>query len=164
MVTIDQVAGGRAEDYFALLNLLHAYSDAVDQGDFDRVDAMFRDADVFMPGDDRPTVRAGEGGFGALLHHAVRTYPPDNTPRTRHLCTNAQICFTGADLASSRSYYTVFQETAPRRIEPVFIGTYDDRFARRSGDWRFIERREGVTGIGNAAAHLSIPLDIPLDH
>lgn len=155
---------GRAEDYFALLNLLHEYSDAVDRGDFDRVDALFRDADVFMPGNDQPAVRAGEGGFAALLRGAVRTYPPGDTPRTRHLCTNAQIHFEGADRASSRSYYTVFQETAPQRIEAIFIGTYDDRFARMAGDWRFIERREGVTGIGNAAAHLTIPLDIPLDH
>ena len=155
---------GHAEDYFALLNLLHAYSDAVDHGDFDAVDAMFRDADVFMPGSEQPAVRAGEGGFGALLRGAVRTYPPGGTPRTRHLCTNAQIRFDNADRASARSYYTVIQETAPRRLEPIFIGTYDDRFARIDGEWRFAERREGVTGIGNAAAHLSIPLDIPLDH
>ena len=155
---------GRAEDHFALLNLLHAYSDAVDHGDFDQIDAMFRDADVFMPGADQPATRAGEGGFGALLRGAVRTYPPGDIPRTRHLCTNAQIRFDGQDRATLRSYFTVMQQTGLQRIEPIFIGTYDDRFARIKGEWRFVERREGVTGIGNAAAHLSIPLDIPLDH
>jgi len=155
---------GRADDYFALLNLLYAYSDAVDHGDFDRVDAMFRDADVFMPGSEQPDVRAGEGGFGALLRGAVRTYPPGGTPLTRHLCTNAQIHFDGEDRAHTRSYFTVLQETGQQRLEPIFIGTYDDRFARIDGEWRFVERREGVTGIGNAAAHLSIPLDIDLDH
>lgn len=153
-----------AGDYFALLNLLHGYSDAVDAGDFDRVDAMFRHADVYMPGSDEPAVRAGQGGFGDLLRGAVRVYPPGGTPRTRHLCSNAQIRFDGPAAARSRSYFTVFQETAPRRIEAIFIGTYDDRFARVDGVWRFVERREGVTGIGNATGHLSIPLDVPLDH
>lgn len=153
-----------ASDHIAVLNLLYAYSDAVDQGDFDRVDAMFRQADVYMPGSDRPVVRAGHGGFGDLLRGAVRVYPPGGTPRTRHVCTNAQVWFDGPDAARSRSYFTVFQETAPRQVEAIFIGTYDDLFVQADGEWRFAERREGVTGIGNASAHLSVPLDVPLDH
>ena len=44
-----------AVDYFLIQNLLNRYSDAVDRGDFDSVGEMFRDADVYFPGDAEPT-------------------------------------------------------------------------------------------------------------
>lgn len=154
----------QAADYFALINLAHAYADALDDGDFDRVGALFEHADIYMPGSTEPDVPAGSGGFGALLRQAVRTYPPGNTPRTRHVTTNHQIHFEGADTARMRSYFTVMQEVSAGRLEAIITGTYDDRFARVAGVWRFVERREAVTSVGDLSAHLIKGFDGPRDN
>ena len=151
-------------DHFALINLAHAYADALDNGDFDRVGALFRFADVYMPGSQEPEVRAGTGTFGDLLRQAVRTYPPGNTPRTRHVTTNHQIHFEGSDAARMRSYFTVMQETTPGQLQAIITGTYDDRFARVDGNWRFVERRESVTSVGDLSAHLITGFNGPRDN
>ena len=143
-----------ARDYFTLLNLVHGYADALDQGNFDEVGRLFQHADIYMPGSTAPDVRAGSGLFGKLLQDAVRTYPPGNTPMTRHVTTNHQIHFDGPDDAHMRSYFTVLQETAPRQLQPLITGIYDDRFRRVEGAWRFVERREAVTSVGDLSAHL----------
>lgn len=143
-----------ADDAFAILNLLYRYADALDSGDFDRIGRLFRHADVYMPGSGVPDVRAGSGGLGAFIKAAILTYPPDDTPRTRHVTTNAEVRFTSADEASTRSYFTVFQEVAPGDLRAVITGIYDDRFRRDTNGWYFIERREAVTSVGNLSAHL----------
>ena len=153
-----------ANDYFALLNLVHEYADAVDDGDFDRVGALFVDADVYLPGWTGPAVRARTGDFGQLLRDVVRVYPPRNTPRTRHVTTNHQIAFEGSTAARMRSYFSVFQEVAPGNLQPIICGTYDDRFAKVDGKWRFTERRQAVTAIGDLSAHLRVELNLPLDN
>lgn len=154
----------QACDYFALINLAHAYADALDNGDFDRVGALFQHADVYMPGSQEPEVRAGSGGFGELLRKAVKTYPPGNTPRTRHVTTNHQIHFEDGAAARMRSYFTVLQETKPGQLQAIITGTYDDRFARVDNNWRFIERREAVTSVGDLSAHLLQDFDGPRDN
>jgi 3-phenylpropionate/cinnamic acid dioxygenase small subunit len=154
----------QACDYFALINLAHAYADALDNGEFDRIGMLFHHADIYMPGSQEPEVRAGSGGFGELLRKAVRTYPPGNTPRTRHVTTNHQIHFEGPDAARMRSYFTVLQETAPGQLEAIITGTYEDRFVRADGHWRFAERRETVTGAGDLSAHLVNGFDGPRDN
>ena len=46
-----------AIDYFLIQNMLNRYSDAVDRGDFELVGTMFRDADVYFPGEEKPSIR-----------------------------------------------------------------------------------------------------------
>src|SRR5690606_8049456 len=52
-------AMAEAIDYFLILNMLNRYSDAVDRGDFERVGRMFREADVYFPGEEKPSIRRG---------------------------------------------------------------------------------------------------------
>ena len=143
-----------AIDYFLIQNLLNRYSDAVDRGDFDAVGAMFRDADVYFPGDEKPAVRAGSGDFGPQLHAWTRVYPETGNPCTRHLCTNVIIDFDDGTHARCQSYYVVFQAAEGFALQPIITGTYLDRFEKVDGNWRFTERRERVGQTGDLSAHL----------
>ncbi|MEM9177939.1 MAG: nuclear transport factor 2 family protein [Myxococcota bacterium] len=144
-----------AVDYFRIQNLLHLYSEAVDQGAFDEVGALFRHADVYFPGDDAPSVQAGRGDFGVHLAKWTRRFDETGgTPRTRHLCTNLIIEFDDDRHARTRTYFVVFQGTDTLPLQPIITGSYHDRFEKVDGDWRFSERRELVGETGDLSAHL----------
>lgn len=161
------MTGASAEDphaYWAILNLIHQYADALDRGDFDAIGVLFHYADIYMPGNEAPVVRAESGQFGDLLRAAVRVYLPAGTPRTRHVTTNHQIHFEDPATARTRSYFTVFQEVAPVRLEPIITGIYDDRLVRVATGWRFTERREAITSVGDLSAHLIGDINIVRDN
>ena len=143
-----------ASDYFAIQNLLHLYSEAVDSGAFDEVGEMFRHADVYFPGDEGPSVPAGSATFGDHLTRWTRRFPETGTPRTRHLCTNLIIEFDGETQARTRTYFVVFQGTDELPLQPIITGGYHDRFEKVEGEWRFVERRELVGETGDLSAHL----------
>jgi 3-phenylpropionate/cinnamic acid dioxygenase small subunit len=144
-----------AIDYFSIQNLLHLYSEAVDQGDFDRVGALFREADVYFPGETEPSVRAGSGAFGEHLTRWTRRFPETGgTPRTRHLCTNLIIEFDDETHARTRTYFVVFQGTDRVPLQPIITGSYHDRLEKRDGTWVFVERREQVGETGDLSDHL----------
>ncbi|MBS0505145.1 MAG: nuclear transport factor 2 family protein [Proteobacteria bacterium] len=150
-----------ADDYFAILNLIHLYAEHLDRGDFAAVGGLFADADVYMPGDVEPSVRAGTGDFAGLLSRWTRLYPETGTPRTRHVTTNPIVGFDGPDAAWVRSSFTVLQQTPALALQPIIVGSYHDRFARVGGVWRFAERREFVTLVGDLSAHLLQPFSPP---
>ena len=104
-----------AIDYFLIQNLLNRYSDAVDRGDFDAVGRMFLHADVYFPGDEKPAIPTGSGGFAKQLTEWTRVYPDTGNPNTRHLCTNpsqrpsrADSCPTSQRKASMCSFSVTF--------------------------------------------------------
>ena len=143
-----------AQDYFTIQNMLHLYSEAVDNGEFDAVGEMFRHADVYFPGEDGPSVKAGSGDFGKHLHKWTRVFPETGNPRTRHLCTNLIIEFDDETHARTRSYFVVFQGTDDLPLQPIITGGYHDRLEKVDGTWRFVERRELVGQTGDLSAHL----------
>ncbi len=142
-----------AIDYFLIQNLLNRYSDAVDRGNFASVGEMFVHADVYFPGDEEPSVRAGSGDFGRHLDKWTRVYE-NGTPNTRHLCTNPIIDFDDDTHARVQTYFVVFQAADGLPLQPIITGTYLDRFEKVGGDWRFVERRELVGQTGDLSAHL----------
>ncbi len=142
-----------AIDYFLIQNLLNRYSDAVDRGNFAAVGEMFVHADVYFPGDEEPSVRAGSGDFGRHLDKWTRVYE-NGTPNTRHLCTNPIIDFDDDTHARVQTYFVVFQAADGLPLQPIITGTYLDRFEKVGGDWRFVERRELVGQTGDLSAHL----------
>ncbi len=150
-----------AIDYFLIQNLLNRYSDAVDRGDFDAVGVMFRDADVYFPGDEEPSVVAGTGGLGPQLHKWTRVYAGPGNPCTRHLCTNLIIDFDDDSHARCQSYFVVFQAAEGFPLQPIITGTYIDRLEKRGGTWCFTERRELVGQTGDLSAHLLQDFDGP---
>ncbi len=143
-----------AVDYFTIQNLLHLYSEAVDRGAFDEVGEMFRDADVYFPGEEEPAVRAGTGDFGKHLHKWTRVFPETGTPRTRHMCTNLIIEFDDETHARTRNYFVVMQGAPNLPLQPIITGSYHDRLEKVDGIWKFVERRELVGETGDLSAHL----------
>ena len=122
-------------------NLIHRYSEAVDQGRFEVLDQLFADATVRMatgsgapgPGLDGRCVSATFGD-GIILY-------ADGTPRTRHLVTNTIIeVDESAGRATARSYNTTLQQVPGRGIEIIATARYEDSFACVAGTWRFSER------------------------
>lgn len=144
-----------AIDYFQIQNLLHRYSDAVDRGDFDRVGELFRHADVYFPGEETPSVKAGGGlDFGGALAQWTLRYPDTGNPKTRHLCTNLIIDFDDDTYARCQTYFVVFQAAEELPLQPIITGTYIDKLEKVAGEWRFTERRELIGQVGNLSAHL----------
>ena len=150
-----------AIDYFLIQNLLNRYSDAVDRGDFGAVGEMFRHADVYFPGDEAPSIRAGSGDFATHLERWTRVYPETGNPRTRHLCTNPIIDFDDATHARCQTYFVVFQAAEGFPLQAIITGSYVDRFEKEGEEWRFTERRELVGQTGDLSAHLLQGFDGP---
>lgn len=142
-----------AADYFAIQNLIHRYADRLDRGDFEGVAALFAEAEVYLPLREEP-FRADPAGLLGLWRSMVRIYPESGTPLTRHLMSNVIIEPDGADRARARTYGTVFQATPDLPLQPIVAVTYQDRFAKRDGVWRFVERRLEMNAVGELGQHL----------
>lgn len=143
-----------SDDWHAIETLIMAYAERVDRGDFAGVAALFEHA----------TYRADQGGVSMDQHGAaavlrtfdglVRRYD-DGTPRTKHVTTNVTIEVDG-DVATSRCYYTVFQQTDSLALQPIIAGRYHDRFERVGGTWRFADRLIYSDLVGDLSQHLMV--------
>jgi 3-phenylpropionate/cinnamic acid dioxygenase small subunit len=132
-------------------NLIHRYSEAVDQGRFEVLDELFAAATVRM------ATGAGEPGPAIEGRTVSRTFGAgiilyaDGTPRTRHLVTNTIIDVDGAaGRATARSCNTTLQQVPGRQIEIIATARYEDTFERAEGRWRFrdrIIRHSSVDGV-----------------
>ena len=93
-------------------NLLHSYAERIDAGDLEGV------ADLFVHGRILASAEAtqdqtfeGRDRVLALYRRSTRIYD-DGSPHTKHVTTNSIIeVDQGANAASARSYYTVFQQS-----------------------------------------------------
>jgi 3-phenylpropionate/cinnamic acid dioxygenase small subunit len=113
--------------YRAIENLIAAYAELVDDGDF--------------------------AGLGALLADA--TFIGGGAPRTRHITSNIAIeVDERAGTAASRAYFTALQALPSLTLQPIASGRYHDRFERRDGQWRFAERQVRVDLVGDVSRHL----------
>ena len=89
-----------------------------------------------------------------MLRDTVILYE-DGTPRTHHVTTNIAVEVDEmARTAAARSYVTVFQALPDLPLQPVAAGRYSDRFERRAGQWRFVERRVRIHLVGDLSRHL----------
>ncbi len=61
-----------------------------------------------------------------------------------------------AGTATSRSYYTVFQQLEGFPLQPIISGRYHDTFARTDGEWRLTERVIFCDLVGDLSQHLTI--------
>lgn len=151
-----------AIDFFLIQNELNRYSDAVDRGDFAKVGRMFREADVYFPGEEKPSIEKGTGDFEKHLRKWTRVFPDTGNPKTRHLCVNPIIDFDDATHARCQTYFVVFQAAEGLPLQPIITGTYVDRLVKRGEEWIFTERREFVGQVGNLSAHLLVPFEGPI--
>ncbi|GAA2277985.1 MULTISPECIES: nuclear transport factor 2 family protein [Kitasatospora] len=134
----------------AIENLIAAYAEHVDSGDFGAVGALLADA-VFV-GSGAPV--RGQKAIEAMFLDTLITYP-DGTPRTKHVTTNTVIDIAADSRhATARSYFTVLQALPDLPLQPIAAGRYQDQFECRAQRWHFTERRVHVDLVGNVTRHL----------
>jgi 3-phenylpropionate/cinnamic acid dioxygenase small subunit len=134
----------------AVENLIAAYAELVDDGDFAGVGTLLADA-TFTGGAGSVN---GRDAIEKMLQDRLIVYD-DGTPRTKHVTTNVAIDLDDeAGTAVSRSYFTVLQAAPDLALQPIVSGRYHDRFERRDGVWRFVERRVQTDLVGDVSRHL----------
>lgn len=123
---------GEQSSYRAIENLIAAYAELVDDGDFEGVARLLADA-TFTGG-------AGSVSGGAAIEKVLRDNViiyDDGTPRTKHLITNLAIeVDEQAGTAVARSYFTALQAVPDLSLQPIVSGRYTtgSNAARDSGD------------------------------
>ena len=142
--------GDPESSYRAIESLIATYAELVDDGDFAAVGLLLADA-AFSGGAGSVS---GRGAIEKMLRDNVIVYD-DGTPRTKHVTTNLAIKVDErAGTASSRSYFTALQALPDLPLQPIVSGRYYDRFERRNGQWRFVERRVQTDLVGDVSRHL----------
>jgi hypothetical protein len=136
-------------------NLVYAYAERIDAGDFAGVGDLFRHGRIqAAPG----VVVEGAEKVQRLYEQTTRRYE-DGTPRTRHLTTNVAIEVDENESAAvARSCYMVFQQTEQVPLQPIITGRYRDSFHRVDGIWCFDTREMFVDLVGDVSRHLLIEL------
>jgi len=132
----------------AIENLIYAYAEGLDRGDFDGVGALFADADYGPAGGE--AVR-GRQAVADLLRASVQLYA--GVPATKHVTTNVRVELDGRQ-AVARSYFTVFQAVDGRAPEVIVQGRYHDRFVADGAIWRFARRTIYMDALGDVSRHL----------
>jgi 3-phenylpropionate/cinnamic acid dioxygenase small subunit len=139
-----------ASSYRAIENLIATYAELVDDGDFAGVGHLLADATYIG----RNVPITGPDAIEAMLRDAVILYE-DGTPHTKHLVTNIIVDVDEeAGTAAARSYITALQALPDLPLQPIVSGRYLDRFERRDGRWRFVERRVQIDLVGDVSCHL----------
>ena len=136
-------------------NLLYIYAERIDGGDLDGVADLFRHGRI-LPSPDAPREATFEGKerVRAMYDAATRLYE-DGTPKTRHVTSNVIIeVDDDAGTASSRSYYTVLQQTDALPLQPIICGHYHDTFQKIDGVWWFETRTMFIDLVGDLSHHL----------
>ena len=141
---------GQPSGQRAIENLIATYAELVDDGDFAGVGVLL--ADATFTGD-AGSVSGGDA-IEKMLRDNVVIYE-DGTPRTKHITSNVAIEVDDeAGTAVSRSYFTALQALPDLALQPIVSGRYHDRFERRDGQWRFVQRHVRTDLLGDVSRHL----------
>ena len=133
-------------------NLIFAYAEAIDRGNFDRLSELFAHGTLRLAAMDGPGVSGTD--VGSAVRNGVIVYD-DGTPRTKHVTTNVMIQLDDANgRATARSYVMVLQQIPGRGIETILSSRYEDTFERVGGVWRFTDRLSYRDLTGDHTHHL----------
>ncbi|MFF2515598.1 nuclear transport factor 2 family protein [Streptomyces sp. NPDC058086] len=150
MSTSPRVPADPPSSHRAIENLIARYAWLVDDGDFAGLGVLL--ADATFTGSGEPV--SGRDAIEKMFQDTVIVYD-DGTPRTQHVTTNVAIeVDEQTHKAVSRSYVTVLQALPDLPLQPIAGGRYHDRFERRAGQWRFVERRVRINLVGDVSRHL----------
>ena len=136
-----------------ITNLVFAYAQRIDDGDFEGVAALFAEAEITAEG--TPLRCRGYDQVLALYTGGTRKYS-DGSPRTKHVTTNLMIDVDEQrGQATCRSYFTVLQAvTGGLALQPIIAGRYHDAFHHSLDRWRFSARHMIVDLVGDLGHHL----------
>ncbi|KOG63956.1 aromatic-ring-hydroxylating dioxygenase [Streptomyces griseoflavus] len=134
----------------AIENLIARYAELVDDGDFAGLGVLLGDATFIGSG----APISGAEAIERMFRETLIVYG-DGTPRTQHVTSNVAIeVDERAGTADARSYVTVLQALPELPLQVIAAGRYRDRFERRGGWWRFVERRVRMRLVGDVSRHL----------
>lgn len=136
------------DDTARITALIHGYAERIDAGDLDGLAALFADATWRSPG--RPEPLRGAAAV-RRAYDGVILY--DGVPCTKHVVSNVVVDVDG-DMASARSYFTVFQARPELPLQAIIAGRYHDAFRRVDDVWRFADRLIIPDLIGDLSRHL----------
>ena len=141
-------------------NLLHTYAERIDAGDLEGVAQLFAHGRIAALAGAKPEqIFEGEDRVLALYRSSMRIYD-GGSPHTKHVTTNSIVeVDEGANAASARSYYTVFQQVDDLPLQPIVCGRYHDTFQLIDGRWWFDTRIMIVDLVGDLSRHLLYELD-----
>lgn len=115
-------------DRQAIVAIIDRYATSLDAKDYERFRTCFSDDAVVHYGEALSPDEAADYAKGVLSRYA----------HTQHLLGNYEITLDG-DRASARTYVQASHVSAEGAIW-VLGGTYIDRFERREGEWKIVER------------------------
>lgn len=143
-----------AADARSIENLVYAYAERIDAGDFEGV------AELFAHGLLVPAPGVALEGTGAVLrlYRSTTRLHDDGTPRTKHVTTNVTIELDDAGTPCARSYFTVLQAVEGLPLQAIIAGRYHDTFQLLGGRWCFASREVFVDLTGDLSRHLLIDL------
>lgn len=137
-----------SSDELALQQLLASYCDLIDRGNTQAFAALFAKGAWGIVGD----MAVGVEEVSAVLENVILY---DGVPNTRHLSTN--VCITvdpSGHSAKATSCITVMQHVpGDFPLQPIFIGSYHDTFAKHEGEWHFVERAITPDLVGDMSRH-----------
>ena len=142
----------------AITNLIYAYAERIDEGDFAGVAEVFEYATLSFEGFGEAI--SGRDVIEKLYTNTTRRYD-DGTPRTKHVMTNV-IVEVGDDgtHASSRSYFTVLQAVpGALSLQPVIAGRYRHTYEKVEGRWRVATMHVIIDLTGELGHHMLIDLE-----
>ncbi|MFT4768838.1 MAG: hypothetical protein ACI8RN_001977 [Glaciecola sp.] len=135
-------------DRDAITALMVEYCNSIDRGDLTGCAGLFAAGAWGIEGD----LAHGSAAVKAVLDN-VTLY--EGKPCTRHLISNVQIKVDGLS-ASSTSCITVMQGVPGHfQLQPIFIGSYYDRFQKDENGWVFLERKIVPDLVGDLSFHRS---------
>lgn len=138
-----------------IANLVYAYTERLDLGDFEGMAELFSHATVVMHGSENIPPMVGAESLRDALSTWLRIYP-DGTLRTKHVATNLIIEVDEAEgRATCRSYFVCYQQTEELPLQPIIMGRWHDQFEFVDGQWRFTYRDTYSDAFGNVSSHVT---------
>ena len=128
-------------DYLAIQQLIYRYAALLDRGTLEEAAALFDHSDFYVGNEATLLSRAGENRMEEVFRQWMSTFPEfGGVPCTRHVTTNLIITAAGTDTVCAESSVVIFQSGGTLPLQAVAAGTYNDRFEKVEGQWRFAER------------------------
>jgi hypothetical protein len=140
----------------AIENLMTLYTEALDDGAFDRLGNLFAHGRVTIEGGPHDGRTAhGRAAVADLYRAIVQLDPATGRTGTRHFITNFFVDIDdGESTATARSYFAVSQQTKTLPLQLVACGAYHDRYAKIDGHWTFTERLIICDQVGDLREHM----------
>lgn len=134
-------------------NLMVRYTEALDEARFDDLGELFAGGRVRIEGGPHHGASAEGPEEVAALYARIVALDAAGRTGTRHFISNIFLQVDG-DRATTRSYFSVTQQTPTLPLQIVACGAYRDTFVRDAAGWRYAKRHIVCDQVGELAEHM----------